>query len=363
MSEQRGYEKEAQAKLSALLTRVPSLSVGADEVDRTFGLRGPFSPDLVLPVQVGNQHWRLMCVVKPQAQPREVRMTVLLLKDRLTALKPENYLVLLAPYISSESAGICREQGVGYADFAGNCYLNFGTVFIERSGMANTRAEKRGLRSIFAPKSARILRQLFREPARHWRVAELSKTTATSLGQVSNVRKALIEQEWAAVSGDGLKLVRPGALLDAWRDAYAKRRVKRNRYYTILHGAPLDRQIKTAMDSVGSGAHALLASYSAAHWLAPFARYPTQIFYADEAGETLLREQLQLEPASKGENVLIERLADDGIFADRIEAAPGLWSTGLIQTYLDLAASGERGGEAAEHLRQTRIEPSWKAPA
>lgn len=365
MNEKLDNEQLAQVRLRALLAQVPFLSVGEAEVTRAaFGLKGPYSPDFVLPVNVGNQSWRLLCEVKSQAQPRQVRMTVLLLRERMTALRQaESYLVLVAPYISPESAQICREHGVGYADFAGNCFLSFGTVFIERSGAFNPQAEKRGLRSIFAPKSARILRQLFREPARHWRVADLAEATGTSLGQVSNVRKRLVEQEWAAVGTDGLKLADPGALLDAWRDAYEKRRVKRNRYYTLLHGIELENRLKSAMNEAGQGAHVLLASYSAAHWLAPFARYPSQVLYADATGEALLRKQLQLEPASKGENVVIERVADEGIFADRIEAAQGVWSTGLIQTYLDLTAAGERGSEAAEHLRKMRIEPLWKVLA
>lgn len=41
-------------------------------------------------------------------------------------------------------------------------------------------------------------------------------------------------------------------------------------------------------------------------------------------------------------------------------AGPGVWSTGLVQTYLDLCAAGERGAEAAEYLRQTSIGPLWK---
>lgn len=61
--------------------------------------------------------------------------------------------------------------------------------------------------------------------------------------------------------------------------------------------------------------------------------------------------------------LIVERPADEGILADRDEAAPGIWCTGLAQTYLDLCASGERGVEAAEHLRLTRIAPLWKAVA
>lgn len=355
-------DKEAKTALRVLLARVPFVSVGIAETPPLFGLLGPRNPDFLLPVQVGNAHWRLACEVKGQLQPRQARTAVLEIKDYLAALgDPTAYPILLAPYISPDSAEICRQAGVGYADFSGNCHLVFGTVFIERSGAANPKTEKRGLRSLFSPKAARILRCLLREPGRIWRVAELADSTGTSLGQVSNVRKALLDREWAVAASDGLKLIRPpDALLDAWRDAYEKRGDNRARYYTILHGDALERQIKAALNAAGQGEHALLASFSAAQWLAPFARYPSQVFYADETGESILREWLKLEPVNKGENVIIERPADEGLLADRIEAAPGVWSTGLVQTYLDLHAAGERGTEAALHLRQTRIAPLWQ---
>ena len=40
---------------------------------------------------------------------------------------------------------------------------------------------------------------------------------------------------------------------------------------------------------------------------------------------------------------------------DAIEPAPGSVCTGPVQTYLDLAAAGERGREAADHLRQEKL--------
>lgn len=355
-------QKEAKVRLRDTLAEVPFVSVGVVHVPPLFGLLSPGPPTFLLPLQVGNDAWRLVCKVMGQAQPRQVRAAVLEMKDYLHALGDSKaYPVLLAPYLSPESAEICRQAGVGFVDFSGNCRLIFDQVFIARSGVANPKAEKRGLRSLFSPKAARIMRCLLRNPSqRIWRVAELAEESCTSLGQVSNVRKALVDREWAQARSDGLKLTQPDALLDAWCDSYEKRSVKRTGYHTILHSDTLAQQIKAVLNIAGQGEHALLASFSAAQWLAPFARYPSQMFYANEAGESILREYLQLEPVNKGENVVIERPADDGVLADRIEAAPGVWSTGLVQTYLDLHAAGERGVEAAEHLRQICIAPLWE---
>lgn len=354
------FEKEAESKLRELLERTSFIAIKPSQAAQHFGLLGPKQPDFVLPVEIAGQEWQLICEFKAQAQPRQVRTTALELKDYLSVLKDAfTYPVILAPYISPQSAEVCKQTGVGYADFAGNCLIAFSNVYIEQSGVANPNVEKRELRSVFSPKSARIIKALLADPSRLWRVAELAQATGTSLGQVSNVRNSLVNKEWATIGTDGLRLTKPAEVLNAWRTAYKQKSI-RKRYYSLLHGENLEGLIKTALLDAGQGAHALLASFSAARWLSPYARYSSQIFYADETGEHLLKERLQLQPVSKGENVVIEIPNDDAIFAERIEAAPGIWTTGLIQTYLDLAASGERGAEAAEHLRQTRIEPLWK---
>jgi hypothetical protein len=46
------------------------------------------------------------------------------------------------------------------------------------------------------------------------------------------------------------------------------------------------------------------------------------------------------------------------VFLDVYEPAPGIRCTSPIQTYLDLSKGGERGEEAAEHLRRMRL--TWQ---
>ena len=58
----------------------------------------------------------------------------------------------------------------------------------------------------------------------------------------------------------------------------------------------------------------------------------------------------------KGENVIVVRLYDDDLFRDAAEPAAGIICTRAVQTYLDLAAAGERGREAADHLRRERLQ-------
>jgi hypothetical protein len=88
----------------------------------------------------------------------------------------------------------------------------------------------------------------------------------------------------------------------------------------------------------------------------------TTFFFADAAGGAAVRRHLHLEPAARGENVVIEEPQEDDVFLARIEPAPGIWCSGAVQTWLDLSASGERGREAAAHLLSERLLPAWRSP-
>ncbi len=115
-------------------------------------------------------------------------------QGQLLNLKSENpdaYGVFIAPYISETTAELCKKNGIGYVDLAGNRWLNFDPVFIEIKGNPNRFSEKRDLKSLFNPKAERILRVLLCKPRRLWLTEELAKSAKVSLGQVSNVRKLL----------------------------------------------------------------------------------------------------------------------------------------------------------------------------
>ena len=127
-------------------------------------------------------------------------------------------------------------------------------------------------------------------------------------------------------------------------------------FYTHLHGDALECALHNAFAVEPHGGHVALRSFSAARWIAPYARTSTSYFYADEQGAERLREALRLSHAQKGQNVIIHVVEDGGIFLDSIETAPGIVCTGKVQTYLDLCVSGDRGQEAAEHLRKALLQ-------
>jgi hypothetical protein len=310
--------------------------------------------------------------VKTDGQPRNVRYAALQAREYINR-GPRNqraYPVVIAPYISPASQEICREMDVGYADLAGNTHLAFGNIYIDRQVAENPFHRRREQRSLFSPKSARVLRVLLTDPLRPWKVEDLARRARVSLGLVSNVKKMLVDREFGAAKRGDIRVSVPYRLLEEWQSAYVPARSMRRLYYTAMHGSKLQAAIEEvfAVDGFAKALDnespkMLLSSFSVARWLAPYARVSGEFFYADADGERALTNHLNLEPVSRGENVVVDRPKDDGVYLESIEPKKGLRGTGLIQTYLDLHATGERGQEAAVHFREQKIDPVWKGLA
>jgi hypothetical protein len=355
------FERQAVAILQDLLAHVPFLKVKSTR-------RRPMALDVqpggLVEVEAGDRSWVLVVEGKQNGEPREVRNGLLQLQRYLGQMAGKPcYGVLVAPFLSAESARLCTEAKIGYADLAGNALLSFDQVFIELHAADNPFRVKRHLRSLFTAKASRVLHVLLMPPLRSWKVTAIAAEAGVSLGQASNVRKLLLDREWAMVRDDGLRLSDPEKLARAWQSSYEPRPRSRQAAYTLLHDAALDDAMRAALIEAGKGAHAVLASYSAARWLAPYARHATQFFYADKQGAEILKRHLKLQPVSRGENVVLLEPREDDVFSARQEAAPGIWCSGLVQTWLDLSVAGERGGEAAEHLLREKLLPAWKGAA
>jgi hypothetical protein len=352
------FALQVETLLRGLIERIPSVKINAVKPE---AMVFNSQVDLLLEVEAGGQPWSLVVEWEQPGQPRNVQNGCLQLQHIIGQAQGKLcYGIIVAPFLSTESARLCDQAGLGYADLAGNARLAFGQVYIERQAAENPFNEKRHLRSLFTAKAGRVLRVLLTPPLRAWKVVELGKAAGVSLGQVSNVRKLLIDHAWAMVDDKGLSLNKPEELARAWQKVYEPRPLTRTTAYTLLHDNDLDNAVQAALAEAGNGAHAVLASYSAARWLAPYARQATRFFYADEPGLEILQQHLQLQPVAQGENVVVLGPREDDVFSGRVQAAPGIWCSGLVQTWLDLGVAGERGGEAAEHLLQEKLLPAWK---
>jgi hypothetical protein len=348
-------ELHAAKLLETLLHEVPVLKlrqVNVGSQGRDAGI------DIMMRVDISGEPHFLVCEVKQNGQPRYVRDGIHQLQNYIAYFKKPATPVLVAPYFSPVSRELCRNNGVSYLDFEGNAHLAFKTVFIDRMTADKPRSERREFKSLFTPKSGQVLRVLLRDPKKSWRVTDLAEAAHVSLGHVSNVRTALLDREWGETVPEGLHLTFPDALLDAWKSSYDPPIEHQFRFYTTLHGKAFDTSIREVFESMPQTVQAALASFSAANWIAPYARTSTQFFYAERRGLDRIQSGLKLSSTAKGENVVITIPKDQGVFLDAYEPAPGLRCTSPIQTYLDLSKGGERGEEAAEHLRRMKL--TWQ---
>lgn len=310
-------------------------------------------PDFRMDVRIQNRPLTILANYKSSGQPRLAREAALQIRDYLAKGRGD-YGVFIAPYISPDSASICKEAGIGYLDFAGNCLLSFETVYVHREGKPNSSIQRRELRSLYSPKAERILRVLLSRPQQGWKTETLAEAAQVSFGQVSNVKKLLTDREWLAPSGGGIRLNNPGAVLDEWAAQYRFRRNQVVDYYALAEVAECEYQLAEACQR--QRVRYALTAFSGAARLAPAVRYPRAVAYVDGDLETLTS-SLGWKPVTSGANVSLLVPYDEGVFVDNREM-DGTQLVSPIQIYLDLQNYRGRGQESAQAIRKV-IEQSW----
>lgn len=319
--------------------------------------------DFIAVVAVGGEKFKLVGEIKKNLQPRQVHDAIRQVKEHIFHLSTQSaYPLMVSEYISPRTAEILIDQNVSYFDLSGNCRLSFAGVYIEKAGEKPKSFARRGVKSLFGVKSSRMLRLMLNNPTHSWQVKNLAMKADLSFGQVSNVRRALLDQQYAVESEEGgIQLTQPAALLHDWQKLYKKNVVKGNTgYYSLLSADERQKAIETAFFEVEENDMKIMFSgLSAARWLAPYARVLSEKFYADKPGREILKKHLQLKAVDSGPNVIIEEPKDHYLFEEAIECGPNLKCTSEIQTYLDIYIAGEREREAAEHLESQILQKKW----
>ncbi|MDD3270167.1 MAG: type IV toxin-antitoxin system AbiEi family antitoxin [Syntrophomonadaceae bacterium] len=343
-------EMQIENRILECLKDIPFMKVN---ILRDFNLSSFYRPDLVLEIANPTTSERLIvCELKNNGQPRLARLAV----DQLLRCVqniPQAYPVFAAPYISPRSAEICREQGVGYIDLAGNCRLTFDNIYILKEGKENPYNVKRDLRSLFSPKAERILRVLLSSPNTKWKTKKLAETSRVSLGQVSNVKKLLVDREW--IDPSDFRLKEPGRLLEEWSIAYRSERSKRIDYYSFEKINELESSIAEKCEDM-SITYAM-TGFSAAARRIPMVRYQRAAVYISNDVEPLV-ESLGLKKVASGANLSIWTPYDNGVLFGT-EEVEGIRLVSAVQNYLDLKGDRGRGEEAAAALLEGVIKKLW----
>lgn len=357
MNEQE-FEKQGLQRLEAVLREVSF--VKDVKVERHPPHSG-WDAEVVVRTRSGSLGLLVEC--KRRSEPRFLREASA--RFELARIKrPGMYPVVVATYVSLESAAICREHGVGYLDMAGNCLLSVGEIHIQRQGFANPFQEKRPLVALFSPKAERVLRALL-EPenwGRAWTFRDLADHVrpGVSLGYVHKVVQSLRDEEYVQQTEDGIRLQKPEPLLREWAANYRFERNRARRFFSLLRPGPLEAKLAEVINEVEGQPHceAAFASFTAAARIAPYVRQNRVWLYL-HGDYSLAIQRLELKEVPSGENVVVLEPYDEGVFYHGEQFQDGGIATGAVQTYLDVNASGGQGSEAAEKILERVLRQRW----
>jgi hypothetical protein len=310
------------------------------------------APDWSAKVRSGNQSWLIVAQVKQIGEPRRIRATALELEHYLAGFPPtlSRYGIILAPFISGQSARICEESGLGYADLAGNARISFDNVYIEMRSADSPFRERKEVKSLFAPRACRILRVLLQGPLRSWKTIELANESGVSTGWVSAVRQQLIAREWAVSDSNGFRVSKPNVVLDAWAAADQWKARTDVQEYSLLLTDPTEIA-KTLRDFFGDRRHAFT------QWFAGWLRHPYTVpqivtaYVDDFPDQKAVEEQLLARRVEEVGRLWLVKPSDPGAFLCS-QSVQGFSLVSDVQIYLDLLAAGRRGDEQAAELRK-----------
>ncbi|MEO7715425.1 MAG: type IV toxin-antitoxin system AbiEi family antitoxin [Capsulimonas sp.] len=261
----------------------------------------------------------------------------------------------IAPYISPQTAQLCRDEKIGYMDLAGNCHLSFPGVYIHVEGQANPFAHSRTLKSLYQPKSERVLRVLLHHHPRSWRIQKLADEAQVSTGQVHKVKELLLEKEWVTEGSQGITVSRPKELLHEWGAHYHPEKHRQVLRHTLANLAVFEKDFSHLCRHLNR--LSAVTSFAAADYYAPHAAYQRVTAYVSGDLEPLDL-ALELEHVTSGANIILLAPYDDGVFYGAHDE-DGVRIASPVQTYLDLQQAGGRALEAAEILLERVISKQW----
>lgn len=311
--------------------------------------------DWSLPLQIGEDFWTVDIDLKSNGEPRFIMQSLMGIRNRPP--RPSTVNLVAAPYLGPESRGMCKLADVNYLDFYGNVYLRLGAVYIERESAQTPEAAKKRLQNLFSPRSSRIHRIMLEQPKRTWLLKELAAATGVSLGQTHKTIEKLVDEAMAERGGQGVRLVRPTQLLDAWAQQYDYRRSSIQTYYSFTQdSSQLMRDIAGA--AMADQLSYAFTMHAGASLVAPYVRFADVHLYTPDDSVKWIQ-ALNLRVTEIGGNVHLMKPFDDGVMNPMMEVK-GLRTVGKVQLYLDLLKYRSRGKEQADYLRTRLIEKEFE---
>lgn len=263
--------------------------------------------------------------------------------------------ILVSSYISERTAQICEKNGMGYFDYAGNCWFVGHSIYLSERGNRNPQPKQCSAVSIFERSSvvsSLILRELFVDANKVWRLKHLSEKVDCSIGQVSKVMEFLVRNAWAIKTVEGYAISEPELVLKEWSRVYGKKEVSLYPCYSLDSPSVLEEKLRKLKKDTGIKSY--LTGFSGGVRYAPVVRYnKVHVYIAPEDIKEAIG-YLEIKEVDSGANVIIFPLENDSyIKGCRIIARDMVVSP--LQIYLDSMQLKGRGEEMAEVVLKKEI--------
>jgi hypothetical protein len=258
--------------------------------------------------------------------------------------------LVAVPFMGEVGRKACEDAGVSWLDLSGNAHIIAPGLRVIVEGKPNRFKTVGRPRSVFAPKSSRIIRWLLIHSGEHLTQREIARATGLDEGMVSRLVARLTADDYVVRDETGAVHAKaPALLLDAWRDAYQFAR------HTLLQGHIAARSGDTLLRFVGDtlsehGVEHAATGLAAAWALTRFASFRIATVYLPADPSPDLVERLGFREDPRGANLWLVVPNDSGVFQGAVEK-DGIRCVHPVQVYLDLKEHPERSAEAADRLR------------
>lgn len=346
-------EKQAKAEVPRILAKfleLPERDVVIASQERDPG------PDFE--VKAAGYHFQVDC--KSSSARAPLLMALIQITELGDSFDQDSIPLIVVPYMGKSGQDFCREHGLSWLDLSGNAHIKAPRLLIHIEGRPNKFKKAGRPANVFAPKGARIVRQLLIDPKQNHSQRELSQITGLDEGYTSRIVRRLEEIDLVKRDDNGaLKPSNPDNLLEAWLEAYdfSKHHVIKGHVAARSGEELLNKMTGILSDQKIDYAATGLAG---AWQYTRFSNFRVAtLFLADSPSENLL-EQLHFRKDDRGANTWLVVPNDKGVFHGS-STQDGIVCVHPVQVYIDLKGHPERAKEAASMVRQERL--NWRKDA
>jgi hypothetical protein len=265
--------------------------------------------------------------------------------------------LVAVPFMGEVGRRVCEEMGVAWLDLSGNAHIVAPGIRVIVEGKPNRFKTAGRPRSLFAPKSSRIIRWLLIHAGEFLTQREIARATGLDEGMTSRLVARLTAEDYLSRDDRGrIRAQDPNLLLDAWRETYQFSK------HTLLKGHIAARTGDALLRFVADTLAELQVGYAAtglaAAWaMTRFAAFRVACIYVPSEPSSDLLARIGYREDNRGANLWLVVPSDEGVFQGAA-VNDGIRCVHPAQVYVDLKDQPERAREAAERLRTELL--TWR---